>query len=94
MPGFLGITSIAMIHHGKSSKIQGVGVLRACQTLQFSSDSKKSRIWFPLLQGRLWGERFLASAFQRRRIIGREGRRPLGGKEAICSGEQNHLKAS
>jgi len=31
MPGFLGITSIAMIHHGKSSKIQGVDVLRACQ---------------------------------------------------------------
>ena len=35
MPGFLGITSIAMIHHGKSSKIQGVDVLRACHYTPF-----------------------------------------------------------
>jgi hypothetical protein len=34
MPGFLGITSIAMIHHGKSSKIQGVDVLRARETVE------------------------------------------------------------
>jgi len=34
MPGFLGITSMAMIHHGKSSKIQGVDVLRARETVE------------------------------------------------------------
>jgi hypothetical protein len=49
---------------------------------------------FVIWNGQLWGERFSVSAFQRKRIIGREGRRPSGRKEVICSGEQNHLKAS
>jgi len=45
MPGFLGITSIAMIHHGKSSKIQGVDVLTACQNQHLSTSWGKVQIW-------------------------------------------------
>jgi hypothetical protein len=41
--------------------------------------------------GQLWRERFQVSGFERRGIIGREGRKPSSRKEAICSKEQNPL---
>jgi hypothetical protein len=64
------------------------------KTFPYHRASKNCIYGFHILHGHLWGERFQVPVFERRRIFGREGRRPSGRKEAICSGKQNLLKAS